>query len=66
MDSVATHDIVLLVVAGYVAVISLIRMMRSKHYELMNKLRRELRDEQQRLVGERQAEARAAKNSSAA
>ncbi len=66
MDSVATHDIVLLVVAGYVAVISLVRMMRSKHYELMNKLRQELREEQRRLVDERQAEARASKKSSAA
>jgi hypothetical protein len=58
MDSVATHDIVLLVVAGYVSVITLVRMMRNKHHELMSKLRKELREEQRRISDERKSAAK--------
>jgi hypothetical protein len=62
----STGDTILLVVASYIAVISLIRLMRHRRDEAYRELEAEIRQQQQRQQREEQTAARRARQGKAA
>ena len=60
-----TWDIVLLVIASYVAIVTLVRLMRQRRDELLAKLRSDFNTEKARLEAEKRHAERKAKQAKA-